>query len=107
MSTTTDLWELDPNDIKPSLSNGTYHYWFETQDTSPEKLGIVQVSDPFAYNVDYRVTRLTGDKPQPASVIKFRDGKLWPCDRDGSEPGQVTSKSYFLARYESPLNTMS
>ncbi|KAL5319403.1 hypothetical protein ACEPPN_012455 [Leptodophora sp. 'Broadleaf-Isolate-01'] len=89
-STIKDLWELDPIDINPSLAGGTYHYWFEVQDTSPENLGIVQVTDPIAYNVDYRISRLTGDKKQPASVIKFRDGKLWPCDRDGHEPRQVT-----------------
>jgi hypothetical protein len=91
-STLTDLWELDPNEIKPTLSNGMYHYWFEVQDTSPENLGIVQVTDPIAYNVDYRVTQPTGDKAQPASVVMFRDGKLWPCDRNGIEPGQVAGK---------------
>lgn len=91
-TTIKDLWELDPKDIKPVLAEGTYHYWFEVQDTSPENLGIVQVTDPIAYNVDYRETRFTGDKAQPASVIKLRNGKLWPCDRDGVEPGQVTSK---------------
>lgn len=26
---------------------------------------------------------------QPASVIKFRDGKLWSCDLDGKEPSKV------------------
>lgn len=87
-----DLWELNPNDIQPPLAEGTYHYWFEIEDTSPENLGIVQVTDPIAYNVDYRISRYTGGKQQPASVIKFRDGKLWPCDTDGIEPGQVTSK---------------
>ncbi|KAH7377991.1 putative alpha amylase, catalytic domain subfamily [Cadophora sp. MPI-SDFR-AT-0126] len=92
-SSIKDLWELDPNDIQPALTDGTYYYWFEIQDTSPQNLGIVQVTDPIAYNVDYRVWRLTGDKKQPASVIKFRDGKLWPCDRDGHEPGQVTIPS--------------
>ncbi|KAL2067758.1 hypothetical protein VTL71DRAFT_15854 [Oculimacula yallundae] len=88
-TTVKDLWELDPNDIEPALADGTYHYWFEVQDTSPEKLGIVQVTDPFAYNVDYRAVRWTGDKKQPASVILFRDGVLWPCDRNGNEPGRV------------------
>ncbi|KAJ5033399.1 uncharacterized protein L3040_008516 [Drepanopeziza brunnea f. sp. 'multigermtubi'] len=88
-STLTDLWELDPNEVKPTLSNGVYHYWFEVRDTSPENLGIVQVTDPIAYDVDYRVTQPTGDKAQPASVVMFRDGKLWPCDRYGTEPGQV------------------
>ncbi|KAJ5355079.1 uncharacterized protein N7496_012291 [Penicillium cataractarum] len=85
-----DLWELDPNDIEPSLKNDTvYHYWFEIQDSSPEDLGVIQVTDPMAYTVDYRDTKNQGEHAQPASVIKFRDGKLWPCDINGNEPSQV------------------
>jgi pullulanase len=87
-----DLWELDPNDIKPLLRNGSiYHYWFEIEDTSPDNLGTMQVTDPIAYTVDYRVTKAREEKVQPAAVIKFRDNKLWPCDIDGNEPSPVTS----------------
>ncbi|CZT50159.1 uncharacterized protein RSE6_11099 [Rhynchosporium secalis] len=88
--TIKDLWELNPfENSKPYLAEGVYHYWFEVQDTSPENLGVVQVTDPLAYNVDYRIWRMTGDKRQPASVVRFKDGELWPCDRDGYEPGRV------------------
>jgi 1,4-alpha-glucan branching enzyme len=86
-----DLWELDPKSIQPALKDGTmYHYWFEIHDTSPTNYGAYQVTDPIAYTVDYRTTKSRDDNVQPASVIKFRDGKLWPCDIDGNEPGQVT-----------------
>jgi pullulanase len=87
-----DLWELDPKDITPALKDGTmYHYWFEIEDTSPTNYGTYQVTDPFAYTVDYRTTKSRDDNVQPASVIKYRDGKLWPCDLpDGKEPSQVT-----------------
>jgi pullulanase len=87
-----DLWELDPKDITPAFKDGTmYHYWFEIEDTSPTNYGTYQVTDPFAYTVDYRTTKSRDDNVQPASVIKYRDGKLWPCDLpDGKEPSQVT-----------------
>ena len=76
---------------EPALKDGTmYHYWFEIQDTSPTNYGAYQVTDPIAYTVDYRVTKSRDDKVQPASVIKFQDNRLWPCDIDGKEPGQVT-----------------
>jgi pullulanase len=85
-----DLWELDPNEIKPSLKNDTvYYYWFEIEDTSPENLGAWQVTDPIAYTVDYSVSKNRDDHAQPAAVIKFRDNKLWPCDIDGNEPSPV------------------
>ena len=86
-----DLWELDPNSIKPPLKNDTvYYYWFIIEDTSPENLGTWQVTDPIAYTVDYRVTKNRDDHSQPAAVIKFRDKRLWPCDIDGEEPRSVT-----------------
>ncbi|KAK6813996.1 hypothetical protein RU639_010416 [Aspergillus parasiticus] len=85
-----DLWELDLGDINPPLKNGkVYHYWFEIQDTSPEKAGAIRVTDPIAYTIDYRAAGTRDEHTQPASVIKFRDGKLWPCDIDGNEPSQV------------------
>ncbi|KAK3694413.1 putative alpha amylase, catalytic domain subfamily [Podospora appendiculata] len=85
------LWLLDPATISPPLADGVYHYWFEVQDTSPEKRGTILVTDPLSFTVDYSVTRESNDSEilQPASVIKFRDGKLWPCDIDGTEPQKV------------------
>lgn len=84
-----DVWELDPNTIQPPLADGVYQYWFEIQDSSPEGLGTFQVTDPLAHTVDFRTTSGRDDHDQPASVIKFRDGKLWTCDIDGSEPSPV------------------
>jgi 1,4-alpha-glucan branching enzyme len=83
----SDLWELDPNSISPALKDDTiYYYWYEIDDLSPEGLGAIQVTDPLAYTIDYSSLRSRGDHDMPASVIKFRGGKLWPCDIDGSEP---------------------
>lgn len=83
-----DLWELDPKTISPPLKDNTiYHYWYEINDLSPEGLGAIQVTDPLAYTIDYRSLRSHDEHSQPASVIKFRDEKLWPCDIDGNEPG--------------------
>jgi len=82
----TDLWLLDPKTISPPLDDAVYHYWFEISDTSPEKRGLVLVTDPLAFAVDYRVTRGGGEVVQPASVIKYLNGKLWPCDKDGTDP---------------------
>lgn len=93
------LWLLDPNDLSPALptgngkgtgngngndNNGTvFHYWFQ--------LGGCTVTDPFAFTVDYGHgssddPQARVDSLQPPAVIKFRGGKLWPCDVDGSEP---------------------
>ena len=82
------LWVLDPASISPPLHDGVYRYWFEVQDTSPEKRGTLLVTDPFAFTVDYSVATSIEDSAryQPAAVIKLRDGKLWDCDPDGTEP---------------------
>jgi pullulanase len=88
-----DLWELDPNTIQPPLAEGIYQYWFQIQDSSPEGLGIIQVTDPIAYTVDFRVIRGRGDYDQPGSIVKFRSCKLWACDIDGNEPSTVKLQS--------------
>ncbi|GAB1310700.1 Alpha amylase, catalytic domain subfamily [Madurella fahalii] len=81
------LWTLDPASVSPTLEDGVYRYWFEVQDTSPDKRGTMLVTDPFAFSVDYSVATTGKDRGwyQPAAVIKYRDGKLWPCDDDGTE----------------------
>lgn len=87
----SDLWELDPNSITPPLKNDTvYNYWYKVNNTTPGGSGEIQVTDPLAYTVDYTSLTSRNDRSQPASVIKFRDGKLWPCDIDGSEPSPPT-----------------
>jgi len=104
-----DLWQLSPKMIKPPLSDGVYHYWFEVQDTSPNNLGVIQVTDPLAYTVDARLVR--GTNVQYASVIKYRGGSLWPCDVDGTEKAapQLTTLSSLPANnhmvmYELPIS---
>ncbi|EJT72355.1 hypothetical protein GGTG_09221 [Gaeumannomyces tritici R3-111a-1] len=88
-----DLWELSPRSL--SLAEDTvYHYWFELDDTSPERRGRMLVTDPFAFTVDYRLKRgvvagADAYPTQPASVIKHRAGALHACDVDGDEPGRV------------------
>lgn len=84
----TGLWVLEPESVSPPLQDGVYRYWFQIQDTSPENRGTLLVTDPFAFTVDYNVATLNGDdaRYQPAAVIKLRDGKLWACDMDGTEP---------------------
>lgn len=34
----TDLFELDPNAMIPSLKDGVYWYWFEVTDTSSQQV---------------------------------------------------------------------
>ena len=89
--TVQGLWEISPKDIP--LQDGVYHYWFEVDNTFPGKSGKIKVTDPLAYTVDYRILDARSDDLQPPAVIKYRNGKLWPCDVDGQEPGPVVTKS--------------
>jgi hypothetical protein len=73
------LWELDGSSL--GLSDGIYHYWFNTDDTSPAGAGALLVTDPIAYTVDYRLMSAPGY--QPAAVIKLENGGLVPCDPGG------------------------
>jgi 1,4-alpha-glucan branching enzyme len=84
----SDLWELDPKTIVPPLADDAYRYWFEVRDTSPENRGKMLVTDPLAFAVDYTVIQGSDEQRQPASVIKYRDGKLWACDIDGTDPSR-------------------
>ncbi|QDS75203.1 hypothetical protein FKW77_008874 [Venturia effusa] len=86
----TDLFELDPNAITPALQDKTvYWYWFEVTDASSQQAKRIRVTDPMAHTVDYSTNPNRDDGVQPASVIKFRDNKLWPCDIDGTESSKV------------------
>lgn len=107
------LWTLDPASISPALKDGVYRYWFKIQDTSPENRGSILVADPFSFTVDYSVARSTGDNAryQPASVVKFRNGRLWAVDMDGTKsqppplPDQATLPSNnHLVIYELPTS---
>lgn len=95
-ATFPDLWALPA--AACGLTDGrVYHYWFEVTDTDPERQpgNRVQIADPFAFTVDWRLTALPptlphppydGDDDRPASVIGFRNGKLVPCDPGGDVP---------------------
>ncbi|KIX92983.1 uncharacterized protein Z520_11256 [Fonsecaea multimorphosa CBS 102226] len=87
--TQNGLWEISLDAIDPPLENGkVYHYWFEVDNTFPTQTGSkITVTDPLAYTVDYRQfgDKTRDDSMQPPAVIKFRDGKLWPSDVDGTE----------------------
>jgi len=74
------LWHLDPTDLDSKLPEGVYRYWFQ--------VGGSLVTDPMAYTVDYGHVKDRSEDVQPPGVIKYRDGKLWPCDVDGTEPGR-------------------
>ena len=82
----SDLFEIAAGAC--GLSNGTvYHYKFEVDDTNAgHGTGArILVCDPAAFTTDWRLTE--GD--QPASVVKFDNGKLVPCDPDGTVIGSA------------------
>jgi hypothetical protein len=48
------LWHLAANSL--GLTDGeTYHYWYEVDNTYPGSTGRIQVTDPLASGVDYRL----------------------------------------------------
>lgn len=84
------LWELALDQLSVRLvEEQVYHYWFRVQDTSPESHAttLQLVTDPLAFALDYRIC-MNDDTRQraPAAVVKYRQGKLWPCDIHGREP---------------------
>jgi 1,4-alpha-glucan branching enzyme len=90
-----DLWTVPAGEC--GLTDGqVYHYWFEVTDTFPDGHGgRVERTDPFATTVDWRLLSpplappYTGADRWAASVLKWRDGELVPCDPDGGEPEPV------------------
>jgi pullulanase len=89
-----DLWVIPSTDCK--LTEGTvYHYWFEVNDTRRAEGARIQITDPTATSVDWRLLgpRLaapyTEDDRYPAGVIKFSKKELVPCD-PGGETGDWT-----------------
>jgi glycosidase len=80
------LFELDPAAV--GLVDGeVYHYWFEVDDTSPGAAGRVQVTDPIATAVDYRLYAPANPSViHPASVVGFEGGQLVPRDPNGEAP---------------------
>lgn len=86
---TTDLWGVAA--AACGLVDGkVYHYWFEVTDSNPGKSGSrILCTDPTAFTVDWRLlspplpSPYKDDDRDPAAVIKFKDGKLVPCDPAG------------------------
>jgi 1,4-alpha-glucan branching enzyme len=93
--TTGGLFELDA--ASAGLVDGeVYVYWFEVDDTSPGGAGRVQVTDPLAFAVDYRLYAPANPSvTHPASVIGFEGGQLVARDPNGEAP--VTSTAPFDA----------
>src|SRR5262245_53949746 len=81
-----DLFALDASTL--GLTNGqTYHYWFKVQDTSPGGAGRVQITDPLAAVVDYRLYAPDNPSPiHPASVIGYSGDRLVVRDPNGEVP---------------------
>src|SRR5262249_51645791 len=85
----TDLGGVDASAC--GLADGkVYHYWFEVTDSSPARNGSrILCTDPTAFTVDWRLQAPLLPPPykdedqDPASVVKFKGGKLVPCDAAG------------------------
>jgi pullulanase len=88
---TTDLWGVAA--AACGLTEGTvYHYWFEVTDSSPTRdAHRILCTDPTAFTVDWRLQAPPLPPPykdedrDPAAVVKFKGGKLVPCDPGGEE----------------------
>jgi 1,4-alpha-glucan branching enzyme len=86
---TSDLWGIAASAC--GLTDGNvYYYWFEVTDDSPTRNGSrILCTDPTAFTVDWRLQAERLPPPykdedqDPAAVIKFKDGKLVPCDAAG------------------------
>lgn len=86
-----DLWSVAA--AACGLTEGdVYHYWFEITDSSPTRDGRrILCTDPTALAVDWRLMAPLLPPPykdedqDPAAVVKFRGGKLVPCDAGGEE----------------------
>lgn len=84
-----DVWGIKASAC--GLTDGkVYHYWFEVTDSSPTRNGNrILCTDPTAFTVDWRLQAPLLPPPykdedqDPAAVIKFKDGKLVPCDAVG------------------------
>jgi 1,4-alpha-glucan branching enzyme len=82
------LWQVSP--AACGLQSGqVYHYWFQVEDTASGQNPppLVTCTDPFAFAVDWRLFPPgSPGNTQPATVIKFENGKLVPADPGGEVP---------------------
>ena len=88
------LWEISCKDIKDKIEaderqeSSVYLYWFQVQDTFPGASGLVYVTDPMAYALDYRALKTPGQQPpQPAAAIwiDWDNNELLPCDHTAAQ----------------------
>lgn len=91
------LWELPASAL--GLAEGeTYHYWFEVDNRFPGSAGRVQVTDPLASAVDYRLLAPANPSAvHPASVVGWAGGQLVPRDPNGEAGEPVTAPFEGLA----------
>ncbi|GAB2546555.1 alpha-amylase family glycosyl hydrolase [Spirosoma aerophilum] len=99
----SDLWEILAVDCH-LVDDHVYHYWFEVTDSKPGRPNNtrIYITDPLAYSVDWRLVGpalpdkvYTENDRYPASVVKFTQGKLVPCD-PGGETGFLTKNTSAL-----------
>lgn len=89
------LWQLDPADCNLA-AGGIYHYWFEVEGPVPGTR--IQVTDPLAYGIDYRLLAPANPAVQfPAAVIQWAGGRLVACDPNGERPQPVQAPLEQLA----------
>jgi pullulanase len=94
----SDLW-LIPAASCNLVDGQVYHYWFEVTDAHPRRTGKrIRVTDPMAFTVDWRLLGALPEGPgygdddrYPASVVKFSDARLVPCDA-GGETGTLQNE---------------
>jgi len=81
----TGLFELEASTL--GLADDVYHYWFEVDNTAPGATGRIQVTDPLAPVVDYRLYAPANPSVlHPASVIAISGGRLVSRDPNGEIP---------------------
>jgi len=92
----TGLFELEASTL--GLADDVYHYWFEVDNTAPGATGRIQVTDPLAPVVDYRLYAPANPSVlHPASVMGISAGRLVVRDPNGETPDIHTANFDTLA----------
>jgi 1,4-alpha-glucan branching enzyme len=87
-----ELWEVEAAACGLE-DGGVYLYWFKVRSSSPYRAGspVLYCTDPFATTVDRRFPAPVPDEAggaasgHPAGIVKYRGGRLLPCDPRGEE----------------------
>ncbi len=110
-----ELWEVEAE--KCHLDDGkAYHYWFKVANSLDLEPQSIYCSDPTATTIDRRfLAPITPQEAEnssgdPASVILYQDGQLFPCDPNGQiiprqQPthAEAVSGNNHLVIYKLPL----